>query len=226
MSIRYGIYLSRGLDMSIRATHSGCWCKICGVTSADEAASIADLGADSIGLNFYSQSPRYLLKKDAAEIAASVKNCSIIALFVNPSVEEVESIISEIEIDGLQFHGDEDSEFCESFGVDYIKAISMKENYSPKELEEYHPNAWALLLDSYVKGLPGGTGEIFDWNNWPVANDRKLILAGGLTPENVASGIKATMPYGVDVSSGVEGEIKGSKDISLVKEFIKEVRLA
>ena len=122
--------------MSIRATHSGCWCKICGVTSADEAVSIADLGVDAIGLNFYSQSPRYFLKKDAVEIAASVKNCSIIALFVNPSGEEVESIISEIEIDGLQFHGDEDSEFCESFGVDYIKAISMKENYSPKELEE------------------------------------------------------------------------------------------
>ena len=102
----------------------------------------------------------------------------------------------------------------------------MKENHSPKELEEYHPNAWALLLDSYVKGLPGGTGKIFDWNNWPFVKDRKLILAGGLNPENVASGIKATMPYGVDVSSGVEGEIKGIKDISLVKEFIKEVKLA
>ena len=80
--------------------------------------SIADLGADSIGLNFYSQSPRYLSKKEAAEIAASTTNCSIIALFVNPSVQEVESIISEIDIDGLQFHGDEGSEFCESFGLD------------------------------------------------------------------------------------------------------------
>ena len=212
--------------MPIRATHSGCWCKICGVTSVEEAVSIADLGADSIGLNFYSQSPRYLSKKKAAEIAASPNNCSIIALFVNPSVEEVESIISEIDIDGLQFHGDEGSEFCESFGLDYIKAISMKENYSPKELEEYHPNAWALLLDSYVEGLPGGTGNIFDWNNWPFAKDRKLILAGGLTPENVALGVQATMPFGVDVSSGVEGEVKGVKDISLVKEFMKEVRLA
>ena len=212
--------------MSIRATHSGCWCKICGVTSAEEAASIADLGADSIGLNFYSQSPRYLLKKDAAEIAASGKNCSIIALFVNPSVEEVESIISEIEIDGLQFHGDEDSEFCESFGMDYIKAISMKRNDSPEHLEEYHPNAWALLLDSYVTGLSGGTGRTFDWNNWPVVKNRKLILAGGLAPENVALGIQSTKPFGVDVSSGVEGEVKGVKDISLVKEFIKEVKLA
>ncbi len=212
--------------MPIRATHSGCWCKICGVTSVEEAVSIADLGADSIGLNFYSQSPRYLSKKEAAQIAASTKSCSIIALFVNPSVEEVESIISEIDIDGLQFHGDEGSEFCESFGLDYIKAISMKEKYSPKELEEYHPNAWALLLDSYVEGLPGGTGNIFDWNNWPFVKDRKLILAGGLTPENVALGIQATMPFGVDVSSGVEGEVKGVKDISLVKEFMKEVRLA
>ena len=102
----------------------------------------------------------------------------------------------------------------------------MKGNYSPEQLEEYHPNAWALLLDSYVTGLSGGTGKTFDWNNWPVARDRKLILAGGLTPENVALGIQATKPFGVDVSSGVEGAVKGVKDTSLVKEFIKEVRLA
>ena len=102
----------------------------------------------------------------------------------------------------------------------------MKGNDSPEQLEEYHPNAWALLLDSYVTGLSGGTGKTFNWNNWPVVKDRKLILAGGLTPENVALGIQATMPFGVDVSSGVEGEVKGVKDISLVKEFMKEVRLA
>ena len=212
--------------MSIRATHSSCWCKICGVTSAEQAASIVDLGADSIGLNFFDQSPRYLSKSNAAEIAASAKGCSKIALFVNPSVEEVENVLSEIEIDGLQFHGNEDSKFCESFGLDYIKAVNMNGKYNWTELDEYHPNAWALLIDSYVKGLPGGTGETFDWDTWPVTKDRKLILAGGLTPENVALGIKVTMPFGVDVSSGVEGKTKGVKDIGLVEAFIKEARLA
>ena len=210
----------------MKTTDFDCWCKICGITSPEEAAAIVSLGADSIGLNFYRKSPRYITNEKAVEIVSSVENCYKVALFVDPTIEEVEYVLSEVDIDGLQFHGDENKEFCEGFGKQYIKAIKMGSDSSYGELEDYHPEAWAILVDSYVPGVAGGTGKTFDWRSWPKKVDRKLILSGGLTVENVAAGIRSTKPFGVDVSSGVEGGHKGVKDIELVEKFMQEVRIA
>ncbi len=202
------------------------WCKICGITSAEEASEIVGLGADAIGLNFYSKSPRCLTTEAAIDIVSSAKNCFKVAVFVDPTIEEVERVLSQMDIDGLQFHGEENREFCESFGKKYIKAIKIGGDSSYGDLEDYHPGAWAILIDSYVKGVAGGTGKVFDWKSWPKKVDRKLILSGGLTVENVSAGIRSTRPFGVDVSSGVEGKLKGVKDIELVEKFIQEVRIA
>lgn len=210
----------------MEAVDSSYWCKICGITSGQEASAVVGLGADSIGLNFYKNSPRFVTNDRAAEIAFYAKNCLKVALFVDPTVEEVETVLKAVDIDALQFHGEESEEFCEGFGTQYIKAIRVGGDLDYGKLEDYHPKAWAILIDSYVKGLPGGTGETFDWKNWPAGLDRKLILSGGLTTENILDGIRATKPFGVDVSSGVEGKEKGVKDLRLVENFIKEVRIA
>jgi len=210
----------------MKAADSGYWCKICGVTSSEEASEIVGLGVDSIGLNFYKDSPRCITNQVAIEIVSSVRDCLKVALFVEPTIDEVEKVLSEVDIDILQFHGNENKEFCEGFGKQYIKAIKMGGDSDYGELEDYHPEAWAILIDSYVQGVAGGTGKTFDWRNWPKGSDRRLILSGGLTADNVAAGIRATRPFGVDVSSGVEGKHKGVKDIELVKKFMQEIRIA
>lgn len=212
--------------MSTQSTDSYYWCKICGITSPEEASAIDSLGADSVGLNFYNGSPRVLDPVQAQEIALSAGSCAKVGLFVDPTVRDVEKVLSVVELDLLQFHGKEPPDFCESFGKDYVKAVRIRKRPEGDELEDFHPNAWAILIDKYVKGVPGGTGETFDWELWPVMSRRKLILSGGLTIANVFLGVQSTNPFGVDVSSGVEGPDKGVKDLELVEQFIKEIRSA
>jgi phosphoribosylanthranilate isomerase len=210
----------------MKTVESACWCKICGITSPEDASAVVGLGVDSIGLNFYKKSPRFITNKKAIDIVSSAENCFKVALFVDPTTEEVENVLNEVDIDGLQFHGDESKEFCEGFGKQYIKAIKIGGDSSYGALEDYHPGAWAILVDSYVQGLAGGTGKTFDWESWPKEVGRRLILSGGLTAENVAAGIRSTKPFGVDVSSGVEGVHKGIKNIELVEKFMQEIRIA
>ncbi len=196
--------------------------KICGITRAEDAAQVVAAGADAIGLVFYGPSPRAVTIEMAKEIVKSVPAfVTVVALFVNPGVEEVRKVLEEVRIDLLQFHGDEESDFCSQFQRPYIKAIRVRQTSDVVASSLRFPDALALLLDSYKPGVPGGTGETFDWSLIP-ESPKPLILAGGLAPDNIAFAIDQVQPFAVDVSGGVEAK-KGIKDHSKINEFIKEV---
>lgn len=199
--------------------------KICGITNFDDALAATEAGADALGFNFYKKSPRYIDPGKTAEIIAQLPPFVMpVAVFVNEREEKVRDIMFTTGIKVLQFHGDERPEFCERFGTRTIKAFQVKDKESLKHMVHYHVSA--LLLDSYRRGVRGGTGEIFDWHLAVVAKTfGRVILAGGLTPENVAEAVKLVQPYGVDVAGGVEKE-KGIKDHAKMKKFITEVRKA
>ena len=204
------------------------WCKICGITSVADAKFAADAGADAIGLNFYANSARVVSAERAAVISAGLgdyaPNCARIGLFMNHTESEVRAVLNVVPLDILQFHGAESPEFCESFNVPFIKVLSMRPGIDFAVLDKQYSAAWALLLDTYHPTQAGGTGETFDWQLWPPNSQSKLILAGGLTVESVAKAIVQTSPYGVDVSGGVEGDVKGIKQQQLVRRFIKEAK--
>ena len=196
--------------------------KICGVTTPTDARLAADAGADAVGINFHPPSPRSVGPLMAAEIAAALPPfVAAIGVFVDPDADRIRRILDRVRLDGLQFSGDESGEFCRTFGLPYIKAAGMAPDFDFAEFEDRYPDAQAFLLDNHDDQLAGGTGRPFDWSTWP-NSDRRLILAGGLGPDNVAAAIAATHPYAVDVASGVEGKVRGRKDAALVSRFVEE----
>ncbi len=199
--------------------------KICGITNLEDALASADAGADALGFNFYKKSPRCIEPEKAAEIIAQLPPFVMpVGIFVNEREEKIREIQQLTCLQALQFHGDESPEFCQRFGARVIKAFQVKDKESLKNMAHYHVGAF--LLDSYRDGVRGGTGVTFDWHLAVVAKTfGKVILAGGLTPENVAEAVKLVQPYGVDVAGGVEKE-KGIKDYVKIKKFINEVRRA
>jgi phosphoribosylanthranilate isomerase len=201
--------------------------KICGITRCVDAEVVVAAGGDALGLNFAQASPRYIELTQAAEISGLVAGqLSRVGVFVDPSAAEVEKTLARVDLDLLQFHGQETVEFCRRFGVPYLKALRVREPFAIEDLEVEYADACALLLDAHVAGQPGGTGVSFDWNLWPSAANKKLVLAGGLHAGNVACAIRETRPYAVDVSGGVEGAVKGEKDAAKIQAFIAEVRSA
>lgn len=201
--------------------------KICGITNREDALVAVENGADSIGLVFYHKSPRCVTTEQAKRIIEVLPAfVTTTALFVDPDAEEVEHVIAETKIDLLQFHGDEPEVFCNSFSRPYIKALRMKHDTNLRELVSRYSSAKGVLLDTYVKGVPGGTGEAFNWN-W-VAKDKQdglslpIILAGGLHAENIGRAIETVEPWAVDVSGGVE-LMPGKKSEMKIKQFIKTV---
>jgi phosphoribosylanthranilate isomerase len=199
--------------------------KICGITNLDDAMAAAEDGADALGFIFYKKSSRYVEPGKAAEIIHQLPPfITPVAVFVNEREEKIRDIQFTTGIKVLQFHGDERPEFCDRFATRVIKAFQVKDKDSLKHMAHYHVGA--LLLDSYREGLRGGTGTTFDWHLAVVAKTLgRVVLAGGLTPENVAEAVKLVQPYGVDVAGGVERE-KGLKDHAKLKKFITEVRRA
>jgi phosphoribosylanthranilate isomerase len=201
--------------------------KICGITSVDDALIAANAGADAIGLVFYEPSPRYVSLEKASAIATAVGPfVTTVGLFVNADVATVYRVLEAVPLQLLQFHGDETAAFCEQFQRPYIKAIRMKPGLDIDLAIQSYPSAIGVLLDAYQKGVPGGTGETFDWDRVPSTSESDalpIVLAGGLTPVNVGTAVKVTQPYGVDVSGGVE-QIPGKKDQQKVIEFIKNVK--
>lgn len=197
--------------------------KICGITNLDDALTAADLGADALGFNFYKKSPRYIEPEKAADIIAQLPPIIMpIAVFVNEREERIREVQKTTCIQTIQLHGDESPEFCSRFGARVIKAFQVKDKETIKHMAHYHVGAF--LLDSYRNGQRGGTGATFDWHLAVVAKTfGRIILAGGLTPENAAEAVKLVQPYGVDVASGVERE-PGIKDHAKLKKFITEVR--
>lgn len=194
--------------------------KVCGITRAEDAAAAADAGFHAIGLVFVAASKRYLPPGQAGDIAAALPPfVGRVGLFMDPSVDEVESVLKAAPLNWLQFHGSESEGFCSQFGLPWIKAIAM--GGSKVQDSAAYPGADALLLDSHVAGEQGGSGETFDWSSVPELK-QPWILAGGLNPGNVAAAVKALGPAAVDVSSGVEVR-PGIKDVNLMKEFMKAV---
>jgi len=199
--------------------------KICGITNLDDALAAAGAGADALGFNFYKKSPRYIEPEKAAEIISQLPPLIMpVGVFVNEREEKIREIQALTCMQAIQLHGDESPEFCQRFGNRVIKACQVKDKESLKHMAHYRVGAF--LLDSYHDSLRGGTGATFDWHLAVVAKTfGRVILAGGLTPENVAEAVKLVQPYGVDVAGGVEKE-RGIKDHAKLKKFITEVRRA
>ena len=198
--------------------------KICGITRSEDGIACAHAGADAIGLVFYPPSPRHILAAQAARIARALPPfVTTVGLFVNPAAEQVEAVLNEVHLDVLQFHGNELPEFCAGFGVPYLKAIRVKAGVDLVQCAIRYQEAQGLLLDAYVEGTPGGTGQSFDWELIPAELPLPVILSGGLETANVADAICRVRPWAVDVSSGVEAS-KGIKDTAKIAAFIEGVR--
>lgn len=197
--------------------------KICGITRVEDAKSAVASGADAIGLVFYAKSPRHVSLEKAAEIVASLPPfIDAVGLFVDADPAEVNAVLNQVRLDLLQFHGDETPAYCQSFAVPYIKALRVRPEVNLLQCASEFAAAKALLLDAYQEGVAGGTGQTFDWNLIPQSLPKPVILAGGLTPQNVAEAIQRVRPYAVDVSGGVERE-KGIKDANKIAAFMRGV---
>jgi phosphoribosylanthranilate isomerase len=197
--------------------------KICGITRTQDAVLAAQLGVDAIGFVFYAKSPRAVQIAEAQRIIQALPAfISTVGLFVNETAETVRTVMQHVPIDILQFHGEETPAYCAQFNRPYIKAIRMQPETNLEMLAQRYETASALLLDTYVAGVQGGTGETFDWQQVPKGLTKPIIIAGGLTPENVQAAIIDTQPYGVDVSGGVEAR-KGIKDPEKLTAFMRGV---
>jgi tryptophan synthase beta chain len=199
--------------------------KICGITRPYDALLAAHYGADAIGLVFYAPSPRAVSIEQTQEIIQVLPPfITTVGLFVNATAEFVQHVLAQLPLDILQFHGEESPEYCQSFSRPYIKALRMKPGTDVNDFAQHHSTARAILLDTFVAGVQGGTGQTFDWKMIPKHCTKPLILAGGLTPENVTEAIRATRPYAVDVSGGVE-KTKGIKDAHKISAFMEGVTM-
>jgi phosphoribosylanthranilate isomerase len=191
--------------------------KICGVTTISDALMCAGAGADLIGLNFYPKSPRYLSREAAREIADALRNLpkppALVGVFVNEPAATMKAILDECGLDLAQLSGDEPEDVLQTIGARGFKSVH---NYQLPIT-----NNQLLLFDAHTTGQFGGTGKTADWEAAAqLASQCRLLLAGGLTPENVAQAIRVVQPWGVDVASGVESA-PGVKDRAKVKAFIK-----
>ena len=197
--------------------------KICGITRVEDALSAVEQGADAIGLVFYPPSPRYVSALQAAEIAQVLPAfVTVVGLFVDALSADIEAVLSKVPIDLIQFHGNETPEQCRRYEKPYIKAIRVKTDTNLIQYQSDFSDAKALLLDTYTDGVPGGTGQVFDWNVIPKHMTKQLVLAGGLDANNVTQAIKLVKPYAVDVSGGVESA-KGIKDAAKIAAFMRGV---
>lgn len=200
--------------------------KICGLTRSEDIEAAVNAGADMLGLVFAPQSPRVLGLDSAQRLAERVPdNVDIVGVFMDQPAAEVEKIVAEISMDLLQFHGAERNEYCMQFGQPFLKAVSMR---APADLEKAaaaYPDCRALLLDSHGPGEAGGQGKVFDWALINRKINASVMLAGGLSPGNIADAIRQVRPWAVDVSSGVE-MAPGIKDHALVYTFCENARAA
>ena len=198
--------------------------KICGITRIEDALAAAQAGADAIGLVFHAASPRAISPEQAAAIVRALPPfVSSVGLFVDATEARVNEVLRQVPLDMLQFHGDEPDEFCQRFARPYLKAVRVRPGDDINALAAAWPGASGILLDSYKPGVPGGTGETFDWSMVPAKRSWPLILAGGLQADNVRQAIELTAPWAVDVSGGVEA-VRGIKVPAKINAFIQEVK--
>ncbi len=198
--------------------------KICGITRVEDAGAVVRHGADALGLVFYENSPRCINHEQARAIAAATSPfVSVVGLFVNPDRDTVNGVLERVPLGLLQFHGSEDNDLCNSFGLPFIKSIAMQDGIDVLSRMESYPDAAGFLLDTWQPATHGGGGKTFDWQHVPKQSPAPLILAGGLSPANVTEAVTSTRPYAVDVSSGVESD-KGIKSADKIAAFIEGVR--
>lgn len=197
--------------------------KICGITNKEDALHAVENGADALGFVFFEKSPRCVSRDQAAAIIAELPPLvTTVGLFVNSTRETISETIRVCGLNVVQLHGDELPEECHYDGVKVVKALRLRQQSDLEEAARFLTPT--LLVDAYVPGEYGGTGSLSDWElARQLAAQRRVILAGGLTPENVAAGIEAVRPYAVDVSSGVEAT-PGKKDPRKVSLFIKNAK--
>lgn len=196
--------------------------KFCGLTREQDVRAACRLGVDAVGLVLVEKSRRCVSLSRAAELAAALEpGVRSVLLFLDPARGEVEAAVAAVNPDLLQFHGTEAPEFCAAFGVPWVKALS--ESVAAQEMGRYG-EACKLLIDSHLPGRLGGTGERIDAASFPGdSGGSRWVLAGGLTPQNVAASIRSLKPWAVDVSSGIEVE-PGIKDLKKMTEFVEQVR--
>ena len=195
--------------------------KICGITRPGDAEQALALGADTIGCVFHAESARHVTAEIAQEIQIAVGNAgTLVGLFVDPTVDQVQAVLDRIDLDVLQFHGQESPAFCEQFQRPYLKAVAMSADVDLSAVNKAYESARGLLLDSAHEGQFGGTGQRFDWDWIDAGLENRLMLAGGLSADNVGGAIRQVRPAAVDVSSGVERD-KGIKDSDRMRAFIE-----
>jgi phosphoribosylanthranilate isomerase len=208
--------------------------KICGITSLEDARAAVAAGADMLGFNFYRQSPRFIEPAQVKSIIGALRSevddsISLVGVFVNePTADSVVRVLEETGLDAAQLHGDESVEFCQRLkqslnGTYLIKVLRVIGRFTPRETEAY--DADAIMLDAFHSEMRGGTGEVFDWSIARTVRDLvpSLILAGGLSPENVSQAIAQVQPYAVDACSSLESS-PGQKDVHRMKAFVQAVR--
>lgn len=202
--------------------------KLCGMTRAADIAAAAALGVDAVGLVFVAGSPRALTAAQGAALRATAAPfLSVVALFRDAPKADIARVVDEVRPQYLQFHGDEVEADCARWGLPYLRAVpmgSLGPEDAPAWLARY-PSATGFVFDSHATGGSGGSGSGFDWTRLPTGIARPWLLAGGLTPGNVAAAVERLRPFGVDVSSGIEAT-PGSKDPALMQRFVTEVRRA
>lgn len=200
--------------------------KICGITRLQDLQTACEAGADALGFVFYEKSPRQVTVEAAAALVRALPPfVQSVGLFVNAEPAFIERVLQAAPLDLLQFHGDETPADCARYGRPYVKAVRVNPDTDLLKCAADFDAARGLLLDAWVPGVPGGTGERFDWNLIPPDLPAPVILSGGLTPDNVADAVRRVRPWAVDVSSGVEVS-KGIKDAHKIAQFIAKAKEA
>jgi phosphoribosylanthranilate isomerase len=198
--------------------------KICGITRLQDLHAACNAGADALGFVFYEKSPRKVSVETAAELVRALPPfVQSVGLFVNADPAFIQRVLDAVPLDLLQFHGDETPADCARYGRPYIKAVRVNQDTDLLKCAADFNAARGLLLDAYVPGVPGGTGERFDWSLIPTDLPKPVILSGGLMPDNVAEAVERVHPWAVDVSSGVEVS-KGIKDAHKIAQFIAKAK--
>lgn len=197
--------------------------KICGITNLEDAQHAVHCKADAVGFIFYEESPRFIPHNRAAEIAKKLpEHVSKIGVFVNADPKFIHEVINHVNLSAVQLYGNEGPDDLVSYEASVIKVFRIKDDFDVEVMRNYIVDAF--LLDTHKEGIMGGTGKTFNWNLAVAAKEYgKIILSGGLTPENVEEAVRFVQPYGVDVSSGVESS-PGKKDPQKVREFIMRAK--
>ncbi|RUR30531.1 phosphoribosylanthranilate isomerase [Vreelandella nanhaiensis] len=198
--------------------------KFCGLTRAEDIERAVMLGADALGFVMWPKSARAITCEQLAMLSAAVPAfVTRVGLFVDQSPELITACLPYLDL--IQFHGNESAAFCAQFDRPWVKALRMRDDIDLHQAADQYHGAQALLLDAYRPGVPGGTGEVFDWSRIPTNLAKPVILAGGLTAANIASAVGQVAPYAVDVSGGIE-EAPGCKDAEEMAMFVNQVSLA